>query len=219
MTYLFSNPETDRQGEVARILLVDDNLSTCKALRFFLESIGYETLVFNDPEQFLQEVDGCDGIGCILLDVRMPKMSGLEVLEVLQQRRNALPVIILTGHGDVEMAVRALKQGAMDFLMKPPKEDDLLKAIDQAVRKSRENLSQRERFRKFRSMFDSLTSRERDVARLVAQGLLNKIIADKLSISEKTVQQHRGVVYKKLGIKNAVEAAEVLRIIDSESMR
>lgn len=200
--------------EGALVRIVDDNAQTCDSIRFFLESLGFEVLVWTDPVEFLARWRDDPRPGCILLDVRMPGLSGLELLDRLMADGCRHPILFLTGHGDVEMAVRALKHGAIDFLLKPPEEEKIIAAVERAsalgVRNARVD-AERESTRR---LWESLTERERDVMRLVAKGLMNKQIASALEIAEKTVQQHRGAACRKLDVRNAVEAADFLRGLD-----
>lgn len=174
------------------IYIVDDNEMTSQSLAFFCESLGYETKVWNDPEEFLEAYPTLDKVGCIVLDVRMPKKNGLEVFAELKEQKNKLPVIFLTGHGEVRTAVHALKDGAFDFLLKSPEEKELIDVIERALRLSSDLKFKDDQMAYDQKRFDSLTEREKDVVVLVGKGMMNKNIADVLQISEKTVQQHRG---------------------------
>lgn len=143
-------------------------------------------------------------------------MSGIELQRVMMLQKNGLPIIFVSGHGDIDMAVQALKDGAMDFLPKPVSADRLLAAIEKAVAKDVERRQQTQLRDEYRHVFDTLTAREKMVAKKVARGLLNKQIADELQISEKTVQVHRGAVCRKLGVKSAVGVASILSILHEE---
>lgn len=192
------------------ILIVDDNVVTAKSLAFFLESLGFSTKIWNDPRLFVNEITS-SGVGCIILDVRMPYLNGLEVFDLLKQKEITTPVIFLTGHGDVQMAVDAMKRGAFDFFLKPPQEQLLIERIEKAIEISLENEFKARQLSYERKRFERLTDREKDIVLLVGKGLMNKTIADILGISEKTVQQHRGSACKKLNLANAVEISEFLR--------
>ena len=149
---------------------------------------------------------------CLLLDVRMPHMSGLELQLKLREAGCDLPIIFISGHGDIDMAVNTLKAGAIDFLQKPVDDQRLLKTIENAVS---HNLAQRRGKREvtdFRNRLESLTQREREVIRMVAQGYSNKEVAREYGISEKTVQVHRGSAYRKLDLHNAAEIARLLML-------
>lgn len=197
------------------IRIVDDNQVTCKSLQFFLEALGYEVRIWNDPEVFLKEYKENDEDGCLLLDIRMPKISGLELHDILIKENFRLPVIFLTGHGDVEMAVDSVKKGAFNFLLKPSNEKKLTETIEAAVKLSIENHLKENNKTICREVFDSLTPREKEVVHLVAQGKLNKVIASDLNITEKTVQQHRSVACHKLSVRNVAELVEFLKVLES----
>lgn len=197
------------------IRIVDDNAATCKSLEFFLEALGYQVKIWNDPEQFLKEYKNDTEDGCLLLDIRMPKISGIELHDIFIKEKFRLPIIFLTGHGDVEMAVDSVKKGAFNFLLKPSNEKKLTETIAAAVQLSLENHLKENQKIIFQEVFDSLTPREKEVVRLVAQGKLNKIIASDLNISEKTVQQHRSVACHKLAVKSVPELVDFLKVIDN----
>ena len=194
--------------------IVDDNQATCKSLQFFLEALGYEVRIWNDPELFLKEYKENEEDGCLLLDIRMPRISGLELHDILIKENFRLPIIFLTGHGDVEMAVDSVKKGAFNFLLKPSNEKKLTETIEAAVKLSIENHLKENNKTIYREVFDSLTPREKEVVRLVAQGKLNKVIAADLNITEKTVQQHRSVACHKLSVRNVAELVEFLKVLE-----
>ncbi len=193
------------------IYIVDDNEVTSQSLAFFFESFGYKTKVWTDPVLFINSLKSLTPIGCIILDIRMPKMNGLEVFAQLKEEGNKLPVIFLTGHGDVKMAVRALKNGAFDFLLKSPDENELVDVVQRAIALSEDLKFKSDKVSYNQKRLSTLTDREKDVIILVGKGMMNKNIADVLQISEKTVQQHRGSACRKLNLTNAVEIAEFLR--------
>ncbi|WP_282163803.1 response regulator transcription factor [Turicimonas muris] len=197
------------------IRIVDDNTATCKSLEFFLEALGYQVKIWNDPEQFLKEYKEDKEDGCLLLDIRMPKISGIELHDILIKEKFRLPIIFLTGHGDVEMAVDSVKKGAFNFLLKPSNEEKLTETIEAAVQFSLETHLKENKKIIFQEVFDSLTPREKEVVRLVARGKLNKIIASDLNISEKTVQQHRSVACHKLAVRSVPELVDFLKVIDN----
>ena len=202
--------ESDEDREHALVRIVDDNAETCASLKFFLESLGFFVETWTDPLRFLDEWRSDQRPGCVLLDVRMPGMSGLELLDKLMAEHCGLPILFLTGHGDVEMAVRALKRGAVDFLLKPPEEKKIVDAVEKAVSLGVRLFRENAEAKIVLDRWNELTAREQDVMLLVAKGLMNKQIADLLGISEKTVQQHRGSACRKLDLRNAVEAAAYL---------
>lgn len=205
----------DKLQEKAVVRIIDDDDSMRKSWRFLIEGEGWTTKCYSSVLRFLEE-DDRNELGCVVLDVRMPDMSGIELQRVMMLQKNGLPIIFVSGHGDIDMAVQALKDGATDFLPKPVSADRLLTAIERAVSKDVERRQQNQLTDEYRHVFDTLTAREKMVAKKVARGLLNKQIADELQISEKTVQVHRGAVCRKLGVKSAVGVASILSILHEE---
>lgn len=205
----------DKFQEKAVVRIIDDDDSMRKSRRFLIEGEGWTTKSYSSALRFLEE-DDRNELGCVVLDVRMPDMSGIELQRVMMLQKNGLPIIFVSGHGDIDMAVQALKDGATDFLPKPVSADRLLTAIERAVSKDVERRQQNQLTDEYRHVFDTLTAREKMVAKKVARGLLNKQIADELQISEKTVQVHRGSVCRKLGVKSAVGVASILSILHEE---
>ena len=203
----------DKLQEKAVVRIIDDDDSMRKSWRFLIEGEGWTTKCYSSALRFLEE-DDRNELGCVVLDVRMPDMSGIELQRVMMLQKNGLPIIFVSGHGDIDMAVQALKDGATDFLPKPVSADRLLTAIERAVSKDVERRQQNQLTDEYRHVFDTLTAREKMVAKKV--GLLNKQIADELQISEKTVQVHRGSVCRKLGVKSAVGVASILSILHEE---
>ena len=204
----------DKLQEKAVVRIIDDDDSMRKSWRFLIEGEGWTTKCYSSALRFLEE-DDRNELGCVVLDVR-PDMSGIELQRVMMLQKNGLPIIFVSGHGDIDMAVQALKDGATDFLPKPVSADRLLTAIERAVSKDVERRQQNQLTDEYRHVFDTLTAREKMVAKKVARGLLNKQIADELQISEKTVQVHRGAVCRKLGVKSAVGVASILSILHEE---
>lgn len=205
----------DKLQEKAVVRIIDDDDSMRKSWRFLIEGEGWTMKCYSSALRFLEE-DDRNELGCVVLDVRMPDMSGIELQRVMMLQKNGLPIIFVSGHGDIDMAVQALKDGATDFLPKPVSADRLLTAIERAVSKDVERRQQNQLTDEYRHVFDTLTAREKMVAKKVARGLLNKQIADELQISEKTVQVHRGAVCRKLGVKSAVGVASILNILHEE---
>ena len=201
----------------ARIYLVDDDAGVREALSWLLRTRRLLSVGFDSAEAFLTEVQGWraepDVPCCLLLDVRMPGMSGLALFDQLltQPWQALMPVIFLSGHADVPTAVDAVKRGAFDFCEKPFSDNALVDRIEQALAQSAQVLAQRTARRSLQQRLDSLTDRERDVMRLVVDGLPNKLVADQLNISVRTVEVHRSRVFDKMGVKSAVELANALR--------
>ena len=188
--------------EEAAIRVVDDEASVRHSWEFILESAGWTVRSYASAEAFLK-LDDPHIPGCVVLDVQMPGMSGIELMRELASRSNRLPVIFATAHGDIDMAVQALKDGASDFLPKPVKADRLIAAIEKAV-KAEDGIAAA------RTLWDTLTPREKEVAKGVAAGDLNKQVADRLGITEKTVQAHRSSLLRKLGLRGSAELASFL---------
>lgn len=193
----------------ALVRIVDDDAEQLKSLAFLLRMGGFEVMTYQSAQAFL-EMDDPRKPGCLLLDHRMPGMTGMELQAELVERGSLLPVIVLSAHGDIPMAMQAVHRGAMDFLVKPAAPDVLIAAVEKAVKKSFEDLAADAGQADLAEKAAALTDRELEVARLVAQGLLNKQIGDKLGISLPTVKLHRGNAAKKLGVRSAVAMAKAL---------
>lgn len=186
------------------IFVIDDDVSVRKSLSFLLKSAGYKVETFASAGEFLSQAS-LNSIGCILLDVRMRGMTGLDLQEHLGRHECNMPIIFMTGHGDIPMSVQAIKKGAVDFLTKPFDDIQLLSAIESAVGQYRRRKEALDEISDFRQRLKTLTSREHDVFLHVISGLLNKQIADKLNIKEHTVKVHRGRVMQKLGIASLAD--------------
>ncbi|RKZ11652.1 DNA-binding response regulator [bacterium] len=185
------------QGQAPVIYVVDDDDSVRTALRVLLGSVGMQANEFASAEEFL----GCGYSGeaaCLVLDVRMPGLGGLDLLDELERRNWQIPVIFITGHGDVPMSVRAMKKGAVDFLLKPFNEQELLDAVQRALAADANLREQRERVAEARQCVDALTPRELEVLRLVVAGHSNKEIGAILGAAENTIKIHRGRVMQKM---------------------
>jgi two-component system, LuxR family, response regulator DctR len=209
----------------ATVHIVDDDAIVREGMAWLLRTRRLLSASFDSAERFLAELDAQQAAwaphtlppqaGCILLDVRMPGMSGLALFELLLERGMAYawPVIFLTGHADVPTAVDSVKRGAFDFCEKPFSDNALVDRIEQALALSRERLAERRNRQQLEQRLSELTERERDVMRLVVEGLPNKLIADQLDISVRTVEVHRARVFDKMEVKSAVELANLLREI------
>jgi FixJ family two-component response regulator len=192
------------------IFVVDDDASVREALGNLLESVGFETKLFGSTEQFRSSARP-GGPSCLVLDVRLPGANGLDFQQALERAGIFIPIIFITAHGDVPMASRALKAGAVEFLMKPFQKDELLAAIHQALERDRTQRIEFAEFAVLQSRFHELTSREREVLEWVVSGLTNKEIGNKLGISEVTTKMHRGQVMRKM---NAASLADLVRMSD-----
>lgn len=193
----------------AVLFVVDDDAAMRRSLAYLFDSAGWRVATFESAHDFLDRYDG-HVPGCLVLDVRMPLMSGLELQQTLKDHGIRLPIIFLTGHGDLAMAVRAMKTGACDFIEKPCKDQVLLDAVTRAVQHSIEECRISTQTRTAQTALATLTARERQVAELMAAGKPNKIIARELSISDKTVQVHRHNTMEKLGVHSAAEITHLL---------
>jgi FixJ family two-component response regulator len=196
------------------VFVIDDDPSVREAIRNLIRSVGLRVEPFETAQDFLRsEIQ--DIPGCLVLDVRLPGLSGLDLQRELAARKVTLPIIFITGHADIPMSVHAMKAGALEFLTKPFRDQDLLDAIQQALERARSMRQERANAARLRARLDALTSREREVMNLVVAGLLNKQIAGELHISEITVKLHRGQVMKKMG---ADSLAELVRMAERLSV-
>lgn len=192
------------------IRIVDDDEMMRTSLTFLLESEHRKVREYSDALEFVENDDFATP-GCLLLDVRMPTMSGLELQELMSIKGIELPIIFISGHGEIDMVVHALKHGACDFLTKPIDENRLLRALDDAIQR---DIARRASARKIETnaeRYATLTAREKEVVTLVVQGLMNKVVADRMGISERTVQIHRGVACRKLGTRSVVDLVKILQ--------
>jgi RNA polymerase sigma factor (sigma-70 family) len=180
----------------ATVFIIDDDADFRESVQWLLESTQYNIESYASAQAFLDHYD--QRPGCMLLDVRMPEINGLALQQIMQERDIRLPVIILTGHGDVPMAVAAMKNGALDFLEKPFDDDVLLKLVDRAMQEAEQRFSQQSEERELRELHDTLSRREREVMELVVTGNSNREIAETLGISPKTVEVHRSRVMGKM---------------------
>jgi two-component system, LuxR family, response regulator FixJ len=193
---------------VPAVYVVDDDDGMRRALDTLLSTVGYKTAVFSRPSEFLANFKA-DAPGCLVLDIRMPDMSGLEVQQHLNRMGSMLPVIFITGHGDVPMAVQAMKEGAYEFIQKPFRDQDLLDRINHALRQDAENRSIVARRAEVQHRLESLTPRERQVMDMVVDGAANKVIAIDLSLSERTVEIHRAKVMEKMGARSVAHLVKL----------
>ena len=202
-----------------QIHLVDDDAAFRRSMVFLLESMGWPVQAHASAADYLDAgLPALEQTGCLLLDVRMPGMSGLELQQALIARGCHLPIVFITGHGDVELAVQAMKHGAFDFLEKPFRDQRLLDVVSAALRQREADLVSSERAQQAGDRLARLSPREAEVARLVAQGLPNKLVARELDISEKTVHIHRQHVMEKAEVGSAAELARLMLQADPTAL-
>jgi FixJ family two-component response regulator len=199
-------------GSAASVLLVEDDKYLMRSAARLLRSNGYKVVAFATPEHLINRPP-VEGYGCLLLDLIFPGISGLELQELMRRKGETLPIVFLTEHGTIADSVRAIKQGAVDFLTKPVASHRLLGAVSAAVEQHKATVIRLDRIRTLQRLFNTLTPREEEVALLVAQGCLNKEVAFELGIVEKTVKIHRGRVMAKLGIRSATDLVRLLEVI------
>jgi FixJ family two-component response regulator len=193
------------------VFVVDDDASVRKSLVRLLKSAGYRPESFASAEEFIDRWERDPVPGCVLLDIQMPGLDGLQLQQKLQTTTHGIPIIFITGHGDIPLSVTAMKAGAVDFFPKPFNDEDLLRAIREAIQRDVQERSERAERAIVAQRFETLTPREREVLALVVQGLLNKKIAFALGASEKTIKIHRGRVMEKMkvpSVADLVRAAE-----------
>jgi two-component system response regulator FixJ len=190
------------------IYVVDDDDGMRRALDTLLSTVGYKTAVYSRPTEFLANFKA-DAPGCLVLDIRMPDMSGLEVQQQLNRMGSMMPVIFITGHGDVPMAVQAMKEGAFEFIQKPFRDQDLLDRINHALKQDAENRSTVARRAEVQHRLQTLTPRERQVMDMVVDGAANKVIAIDLNLSERTVEIHRAKVMEKMGARSVAHLVKL----------
>ena len=197
------------------VFVVDDDADVREALGFLLSLRGYRTALFDSANAFLAQLRP-DSAGCLITDIRMPGMSGLELQQELAKRCHTLPVVVLTAHGSVATARAALRAEAIDFLAKPFKQDELIAAIETAFERERQRLARLPKERLDRALLDGLTRREREVAALLATGAQNVDIARRLNISSRTVEIHKARCMEKL---QARTLADLIRLADRTGLR
>jgi FixJ family two-component response regulator len=201
------------------IFVVDDDASMREALKNLLRSVGLEVQTFSSAQEFLSS-ERSKAAGCLVLDVRLPGLSGLDLQRELAQANVQIPIVFITAHGDIQMSVRAMKAGAVEFLTKPFRDQDLLDAVQQAVDRDRALRVQQAEMAELRERYESLSPREQEVMARVVRGLLNKQIAGELGISEATVKMHRGQLMHKMGAGSLAGLIEISqKLLPAKSRR
>jgi FixJ family two-component response regulator len=204
-----------RQEEQPIVIVIDDDDLVREAVCDLLRSIGLPTKPFASVPEFLKWKLP-EGPSCLVLDVRLPGLSGLDFQSELNKLNIQIPIVFMTGHGDIPMTVRAMKGGAVDFLSKPFRDQDMLDAVQAAIERDRTRRQSATSTLKLRSAFDSLTSREQEIMGFVTAGLMNKQIANEIGVSEVTVKFHRGNLMRKMGAKSI---AELVRMAEALGIR
>ena len=197
----------DNAGPI--VFVVDDDEAICESLRLLIEDVGLAVKTFSGARQFLSGYDPAQE-GCLVLDVRMAGMSGLELQATLREQGNEIPTIIITGHGDVPMAVQAMKAGALDFIEKPFRDQVLLDSIQRAIECDRKLRAKRRQLQDLHSRIGLLTQRERQIMDLLILGKTNKTVAYELGISQKTVDFHRANILHKTGVGSVVDLVRLM---------
>jgi len=197
----------------ATVHVVDDDDAVRSSLRLLLKSVGLPTVAHASAQEFLAAWDG-DQPGCLVLDVRMPGMSGIELQAELNQRGAIIPVIFISGHGDIPMAVEAIQHGAFDFLQKPFRDQDLIDRVQRALASDAEHRQLLQQRETLKQRFESLTPREQEVLELVTQGKANKVMAGDLGVSQRTVEIHRARVMEKMGAQSLAQLVRMVLELD-----
>jgi len=197
------------------VLVIDDDAPLREALSSLFRSVGLQVKTFGSAQEFLQS-GAPDGPSCLVLDVRLPGLSGLDFQAELAKANIHIPIVFMTGHGDIPMTVRAMKAGAVEFLPKPFRDQDMLDAVQIGLEQDRNRRKSAGDISKLKAAFDALTPREQEIMGYVTAGLMNKQIAGELKVSEITVKVHRGNVMRKM---NAKSLAELVRMADALGVR
>ena len=202
----------------ACVIVIEDDPSFRCSLERLLRTEGFHVVAFGCAADFLEAPES-SGPGCLVLDVHLPGLNGLDLQRELVRSGNLLPVVFLTGRGDIPMSVRAMKQGAIDFLIKPVRDDELFAAVRQGIERNRTARAEQAQKRELWSHYNTLTSREREVMRHVVAGRLNKQIASELGTTEKTVKFHRGHLMQKMHVVSVAELVRKAALLETTTRR
>jgi two-component system response regulator FixJ len=200
-----------------RIALIDDDEAVLDSLKLYFERQGMRTTCFSTPEAFLGVKDMAGAFDCVVADVRMPGLSGLDLVRKLAAEGLIIPIVLITGHGDVDMAVSAIKLGAFDFIEKPFDEKRLLDSVHAAIGRSQRQENEQQEFKELKSRVASLSERQRQVMELAATGLANKEIAARLRISPRTVEIHRAWMMERMGARNVADLVRMVMQLGDRS--
>lgn len=200
----------------ATVYLVEDDDAVRDSLQMVLESVGHKVAAYSRGDAFLDDFS-TEMAGCLVLDIRMPGMNGMELQRQLNSRNSILPIIFVTGHGDVPMAVEAMQKGAVDFVQKPYREEELLGKIQQAIAADAESRAELAEKHKIVARLQDLTPREKQVMDLMIEGKANKVIAFDLDISQRTVEIHRARVMEKMGVRSLAHLVRMVMAVDESS--
>ena len=213
--------QIDALPETPIVLVVDDDQEVREALSSLFRSVGLDPKLFASTTELLQHKFP-EAPCCLVLDIRLPGVSGLDFQTRLAEANIHVPIIMMTGHGDIPMSVRAMKGGAVDFLTKPFRDQDMLDAVAQAIERDRKRRDSDKSLAELRGLFESLTAREREIMALVTAGLMNKQVAGQLGLSEITVKIHRGHIMRKMLVRSLadlVRAAEILQLHQADTSK
>ncbi len=195
------------------VLIIDDDESVREALLFLMKSVNLNAKAYDSASQFMAGYEA-DVPGCLISDIRMPGMSGLELQQVLKKRNSQMPIIFITGHGDIAMAVEAIKQGAVDFLTKPFRDQDLLDSINAAMERDQQQRRKLDELEIVTKRLGTITARERQVLDRVVAGKANKVIAFELNLSHRTIEVHRSHVMEKMQVRSLAELVKSMQQLD-----
>ena len=208
-----ASPHTPASAEEPVVFVVDDDASMRDALSNLFQSVGLRVEVFGSAHEFLQSTLP-NVASCLILDIRLPRLSGLDFQAELAKADINIPIIFMTGHGDIPMTVRAMKAGAVDFLTKPFRDQDMLDAVTAAIERDRNSRNEAKLLSDLRAHFVTLTAREREVMALVTTGLMNKQIAAEIGMAEITVKIHRGHIMRKMAAKSLADLMKMAQALD-----